>query len=258
MKNEHPLKQELYTLRQKDISYFEFIQNGSLDGVWFLDLENPQVMWMCPRFWKTLGYESKEKKALISEWQDIIFKDDLKIALENFDKHLEDATNPYDQIVRYRHKNGSTVWIRCRGIAIRDENGKPLRMLCAHNNLTAVISLKEELISKDEMRLFNERVLQKEKKEIQINEHVFYNKETKVVHHQEKIVDLTDQEISLLELLLQNKNRLLSINEIEYLLNKNKMLTNNAIALLICRLKKKLPAIPIKNIYRQGYLLYVK
>ena len=38
--------------------------------------------------------------------------------------------------MRYRHKDGSTVWVRCRGIVIRDDTGKPVRMLGAHTDLT--------------------------------------------------------------------------------------------------------------------------
>ena len=71
-----------------------------------------------------------------SEWQDIIFAEDLQKALENFEKHCADPDHPYDQVVRYLHADGSTVWARCRGIAIRDASGKPLRMLGAHNDLT--------------------------------------------------------------------------------------------------------------------------
>ena len=90
---------------------------------------------------------------MASEWQDIINQDDLKIALDNFVKHCEDVTHPYDQIVRYRHKDGSTVWVRCRGIAIRDETGKPIRMLGAHTDLTKLKRTEEELLSKSKSKL---------------------------------------------------------------------------------------------------------
>ncbi len=38
-----------------------------------------------------------------------------------FRKHLVDPHRPYDQVVRYTHVDGSTVWVRCTGIAIRDD-----------------------------------------------------------------------------------------------------------------------------------------
>ena len=139
------LKKEIYKIVKEDCSIFEFIQSGSLDGIWYWDLENIENEWMSPKFWETLGYDPKEMKHLSSEWQDIIFKEDLVIAKKNLRKHCADHNHPYDQIVRYKHKNGSTVWIRCRGIAIRDKIGKPIRMLGAHTDITARKKNEEEL-----------------------------------------------------------------------------------------------------------------
>ena len=139
------LRKELYEILQKDPSVFEFLENGSLDGVWYWDLESPDNEWMSPRFWQVLGYDPAEKKHLASEWQNLIHPDDLKRVIENFQAHCRNPEQPYDQIVRYRHKNGSTVWVRCRGIAIRDISGKPVRMLGAHNDITKIKKAHEEL-----------------------------------------------------------------------------------------------------------------
>ena len=146
MEEKNYLKEELYHLIQTDAAIFEFIQSGSLDGIWYWDLENPEHEWMSPKFWETLGYDPAEKNHLASEWQDIINEDDLKLSSENLRRHLEDPGYPYDQTVRYRHTDGSTVWIRCRGMAIRDENGKPLRMLGAHTDITGMKGVERELI----------------------------------------------------------------------------------------------------------------
>lgn len=139
------LKKELYDLFINDVNIFEFIQSGSLDGIWYWDLENIESEWMSPKFWETLGYDPKEKMHQSSEWQNIIFQDDLKIASVNFIKHCGNPNHPYDQIVRYKHKNGSTVWIRCRGLAIRDENGKAIRMLGAHTDITDLKEAEREI-----------------------------------------------------------------------------------------------------------------
>lgn len=141
---ENYLKKELYDLVKKDSSIFEFLQSGSLDGIWFWDLEKPENEWMSPTFWTNFGYDPAEKKHLSKEWQDMILKEDLKTATDNFAKHLADPNYPYDQTVRYTKKDGSTAWVRCRGIAIRDENGKPIRMLGAHNDITKIKEVEEK------------------------------------------------------------------------------------------------------------------
>jgi len=145
MADEHYLKRELYDLIRSDPAVFEFLQAGSLDGIWFWDLANHAHEWHSPRFWEVFGYSPSEKQHLAREWQDIIQPDDLKVALDNFKKHCADPAHPYDQLVRYRHKNGSTVWVRCRGIAIRDTTGRPVRMLGAHNDVTELKRAEEEL-----------------------------------------------------------------------------------------------------------------
>jgi len=146
------LKKELYDLIKVDSSIFQFLQKGSLDGIWYWDLENIENEWMSPRFWELFGIDPNEKQHLAEEWQDIIDPDDLQTALMNFEKHLEDPDYPYDQIVQYTHKNGSSVWVRCRGIAIRDKSGKPIRMLGAHNDVTQM-KLQEQIIKEQNQRL---------------------------------------------------------------------------------------------------------
>lgn len=143
---EHRLRQELDQLLREDTKIFDFLESSTLDGMWFWDLENPEEEWMSETFWRTFGYDPSEKQHLASEWQDMINPDDLALALENFNAHCADPNHPYDQIVRYRHKDGSTVWVRCRGMAIRDESGKPIRMLGAHNNITGLKTLEESTL----------------------------------------------------------------------------------------------------------------
>jgi len=43
----HYLEEELYQLVQRDRSIFEFLQSGSLDGIWYWDLENPENERIC-------------------------------------------------------------------------------------------------------------------------------------------------------------------------------------------------------------------
>jgi len=145
MDDKNYLKKELYELLKTDENIFDFIQESSLDGLWYWDLENPEEEWMNPKFWTVLGYNPDKMPHKSTAWQHIINQDDLKTATENFTRHCENPDHPYDQIVRYTHKNGSTVWIRCRGIAIRDESGKPVRMLGAHNDITAIKKQGEKL-----------------------------------------------------------------------------------------------------------------
>lgn len=155
--NKNYLKDELYQQIQADSRIFELFQDGSVDGIWYWDLENPDNEWMSSKFWLTLGYDPKKKEHLSSEWKKIIFEEDLEQARLNFENQSIDLSKPYDEIIRYRHKNGSTVWMRCRGIAITDENNIPIRMIGSHMDITDLKEAEQKVarISREYEKVFN-------------------------------------------------------------------------------------------------------
>ena len=143
--DDHYLKKELYELVRSDPAIFEFLQAGSLDGIWYWDVERQDQEWMSPRFKELFGYRDEEIPNTSEWWQANIFPEDRDVALDNFAKHLADPSHPYDQIVRYRHRDGGTVWVRCRGLAVRNERGEPIRLLGCHTDVTALKRAEEDL-----------------------------------------------------------------------------------------------------------------
>ena len=157
----HYLEKELRELNSRDEGIFRFIEEGSLDGIWYWDLEDPENEWMSPKFWRTFSIDPLTKEHLVSEWQDLIHKEDLQIAVENFQKHSADSSHPYDQYVRYWNEvKGDWTWVRCRGKVIRDEQGKPIRMLGAHVDVTDIKCLEASLKkANDELMERNEELM---------------------------------------------------------------------------------------------------
>ncbi|WP_087017668.1 sensor domain-containing diguanylate cyclase [Thaumasiovibrio subtropicus] len=150
MAEENYLKEELYSLISSNPEIFDFICESSLDGIWYWDVVEGNNEWMSPELWHLLGYDPADKAHLVTEWQELINQDDLKLATKNFLLHCEDPNHKYDQEVRYKHKNGTTVWVRCRGKAIRDENGKVIRLFGAHTDITELKRTQLELERKNE------------------------------------------------------------------------------------------------------------
>lgn len=138
----HYLERELDELVRRN-RIWQHIRAGSLDGVWYRDLENPPHEWISPESWKLLGMDPATRAQAPSSWQELVHPDDLETAIRNFRAHCADPGHPYDQVMRYRHADGSTVWIRCRGIAIRDASGRPVRMLGAHTDVTRLKQAEE-------------------------------------------------------------------------------------------------------------------
>ncbi|NJN80401.1 MAG: PAS domain-containing protein, partial [Anaerolineales bacterium] len=124
---------------------FELAVRGSDDGVWDWDIANDTIYYS-PRWKSMLGYEEHELTRGFVEWEELIHPDDREYATTALDKYLAQETDDYDVELRLRHKNGSWVWIRDRGKAIRDKDGTAYRMAGAHTDITQR-KLYEQLIA---------------------------------------------------------------------------------------------------------------
>ena len=131
-RDRHYLENELRELLASSDEVFDFLVDKVLDGAWFWDLEKPETEWMSAGFWRTIGHDPATREHASAEWQNLIDPEDLKIATQHAEDHFADAAKPYDMLVHYHSANGDRTAVRCKGIAIRDENGKPVRMLGAH------------------------------------------------------------------------------------------------------------------------------
>ncbi|MCB1938084.1 MAG: sensor domain-containing diguanylate cyclase [Rhodocyclaceae bacterium] len=141
---EHYLKRELYTLFQHDAAAIDFVHAASSDGWWYRDLENPGHEWLSPAFWRLLGFDPAEKRHRVAERHAVMHPADLHASLRDFDAYIQAPDTPYDQVLRYRHKDGSTRWVRCRGLTIRTPDGRPVRVLGTHCDLTSAHAIEQE------------------------------------------------------------------------------------------------------------------
>jgi diguanylate cyclase (GGDEF)-like protein/PAS domain S-box-containing protein len=137
----HYLYRELISLFKP--SLFDFIQEGSLDGIWYWDLSKQKNMWISPRFWHSLGYRPDDMGHFTSEWRHNILQEDFNTMMEKLKRHLQDPDYPFNQVIRYEHKSGSTLYMRTKAMAIRGKSGKPLRILAFNNNITTTVNLQE-------------------------------------------------------------------------------------------------------------------
>jgi len=155
---DHPLKREFYHELRTNPAILTFLEADALDGLWYWDLENPQNGWMSPGFWRTLGFPPGEKNNHSPQWQKLILPEDLRAACEDFRQHCTDSNhNTHDQLVRFRHQDGSAVMVRCHGLAIRDASGKPVRMLGVHHDVSAILQEEGHRVSEQQFRLFFEK-----------------------------------------------------------------------------------------------------
>ena len=125
---------------------WKFALEGAKDGVWDWNIATSEV-YFSPQ-WKTmLGFEEHEITASLDEWSKRVHPEDLAKCYAEIQLHL-DGKNPfYSNIHRVLCKDGSFKWILDRGkISEFDVNGKPIKMIGTHTDLTDMVEMEKQLI----------------------------------------------------------------------------------------------------------------
>ncbi|WP_375436956.1 ATP-binding protein [uncultured Hymenobacter sp.] len=130
------LEAEFYQHLTANKAVFNFLQNEALDGIWYQDVQDPANEWVNAKFWQTLGYSSNQLPIDGMARRRAMHTEDLEGAQRHLDAYLQDPTYTYDHVGRYTHRDGSTVWLRCQAILLRDDVGTPTRLLGVLRNVT--------------------------------------------------------------------------------------------------------------------------
>ncbi|TGL87611.1 response regulator [Leptospira congkakensis] len=127
-------------------SRWQFALEGSGDGIWDWNSQTNKVFFS--NQWKNmLGYTEEEIGSDISEWESRVHPEDKPNYFADLDKHFEGKTSVYVNEHRMLCKNGSYKWILDRGKVIEwTEDGKPLRMIGTHTDITDRKLLEKALI----------------------------------------------------------------------------------------------------------------
>ncbi|MGF1939137.1 MAG: PAS domain S-box protein [Nostoc sp. ChiQUE02] len=127
------LELELSVVKER----YQLAIRGIGEGVWDWDIVSDRLI-ASDRYWEILGYSPPAKNA--SKFADEMLReeihpDDLDLMQLTLKGHLEDHL-PYEVEFRRRKQSGEYIWCRSRGEAIRDQTGKPIRMVGAIADIT--------------------------------------------------------------------------------------------------------------------------
>ncbi|GBO56107.1 circadian input kinase A [Pseudanabaena sp. lw0831] len=122
---------------RQELKFLENILDIVLAGYWDWNLQTNEE-YLSKGLKQMFGYEDDELPNSPETWQHLIFDEDLPMLFDCFDQHIQSYGEiPFYNEVRYRHKDGSTVWVNCSGKVIEwDQEDKPLRMIGCHIDIT--------------------------------------------------------------------------------------------------------------------------
>jgi PAS domain S-box-containing protein len=114
---------------------YELSTKAAKVGVWDWDLKSNKF-YIDPNIKEILGYKDKEIPNDIEVWTTYVHPDDLKPVMAAAQECIEGKTPEYVVEHRMMHKDGSVRWILSNGKAIRDKNGKAVRMIGTDTDIT--------------------------------------------------------------------------------------------------------------------------
>ncbi|MEM9319353.1 MAG: chemotaxis protein CheB [Pseudomonadota bacterium] len=129
----HQLTEEVQMQRDRLAGLLE----SEAAGYWDRDL-NAGTEYLSPRFKAMFGYRDEEIENKSESWMRLIHPEDLPKAVAAFEAHTQSGgKEPYDLELRYFHKDGSIIWVICRGRVVEwNKDGTPQRMLGVHVDIT--------------------------------------------------------------------------------------------------------------------------
>ena len=130
----------------------EMVIQGSNDGFWDgrilpgVHWSSPQTpIWWSPRVKTMLGYTDEEFPDVLESWTSRLHPEDRERVFAALNAHFERRV-PYDEEYRLLTKSGEYHWVRARGQAIWDAEGRLIRMT------GSLQSIMERKRAEDELR----------------------------------------------------------------------------------------------------------
>ena len=136
-------QQEIITNERKHLAD---VIEGSDTGTWEWYVQTGALV--INEVWaKLIGYTLEEIQPTSFEtWEKFTHPDDVAKAKTMLEQCFRRETEVYECEIRMQHRNGDWIWLLDRGRVVEwTEDGKPLRMLGTHRDITANVKLRQQL-----------------------------------------------------------------------------------------------------------------
>ncbi|EQA44687.1 PAS domain S-box protein [Leptospira broomii serovar Hurstbridge str. 5399] len=110
---------------------------ASNDGYWNYDIKS-RKLFLSSRWKNMLGFEDHEISNDLRSWLRLVHPEDSHIIASSISKGKLEKIVRFNEILRFKKKDGSYVYIQSKAIVLRSENGEPIRMVGTHTDITSI------------------------------------------------------------------------------------------------------------------------
>jgi len=146
---------------------FEYATMATSDAIWDWDLLNNRII-RSENFEKMFGYQKNGQTNNNDFWDSIIHPEDITRVKQNLQGFLAGTDNYWKQEFKIKKSNGKYIHVMDKGIMLRDESGKAVRLIGATQDISemkanekALFKMSEELLKRaQELELSNSELEQ--------------------------------------------------------------------------------------------------
>ncbi|MBI3179391.1 MAG: diguanylate cyclase, partial [Deltaproteobacteria bacterium] len=125
----------LHELKESEERYALAVR-GANDGLWDWNLVTGDV-YFSPRWKSMLGFGESEIGSACEEWLGRIHEEERERVRALLKAHIEGEVPYFEDEHRVQHHDGTYRWMLNRGLAIRDQGGKAVRMAGSQTDMSA-------------------------------------------------------------------------------------------------------------------------
>lgn len=123
---------------------FTLAMRAANDGLWDWNMQT-DVVYFSPRWKSMLGYEDYEMENNFLAWEKLVDEAGHNKTMREIESCIAGRQDGFVVEFKMRHKNGEWIDVLSHATIIRDDFGKPRRMVGTHKDITAQKRAEEEL-----------------------------------------------------------------------------------------------------------------
>lgn len=122
---------------------FQLIAAATSDAIWDLDY-TAGTLWWSDSFYTLFGYDPHEFSNALGAWADAIHPDDRERVAGSLARARREGHERWHEEYRFRRRDGTYATVIDRGCAVRDDQGRPHRMVGGMSDITEQTRLQKQ------------------------------------------------------------------------------------------------------------------
>lgn len=140
---DHQKEEVSKTLKESHERYELAIAAANI-GVWDWKIPSDELYYS--EIWKSqIGYQEQELEDSFETWITHLHPDESEEVQQRVAEYMGNPEGQYVNEFRFRHKNGSYIWVLAKAEVLKNENGEVIRMFGSHSDITKRKETEQQL-----------------------------------------------------------------------------------------------------------------